>query len=838
MIVNINHALTEIAEVVNGSLIQQFPKTELKYLLLDSRKLTFPEQTVFFALHTDELKNKMIVNELYKKGVTNFVINEAVDIKEHLSANFIIVKDTLKALQTLAIYHRQQFNKLPGGLPFPVIGITGSNGKTIVKEWLNQLLENDFNIVRSPKSYNSQIGVPLSILQINSVHNLGIFEAGISQKNEMEILQNIIKPTIGIFTNIGTAHDEGFENTGEKIKEKLKLFPNVSVLIFCSDYTKLSAAIDSLIKEDIKEIKLFSWSKNLPATLRIINIEKISDHSVIKAIYLQKEISIIIPFIDDASIENAITCWCALLQMNVADKIIAERMLGLFSIEMRLALKEGINNCAVINDSYSADINSLSIALDFLAQQQQHPKHTIILSDILQSGKTEKELYTEIASVLQQKKIHRLIAIGPKICEQQEQFSFLKESDFYESVKEFKRAFNTIHFANETILIKGARIFKFEQINKLLEKKIHQTILSVNLNTIVHNLKAYRRLLQPSTKIMAMVKAFSYGSGSFEVASLIQFHKVDYLGVAYADEGVELRRAGITLPVMVMNPDENTFDALVEYNLEPEIFSFSMLYSLEKYLLSSAIDYFPIHIKLDTGMHRLGFDRGDINTLAAHLHNSKRFKVQSVFSHLVASEDANEDGFTMHQANVFLKSCQVFHEILGYDFIKHLANTSGISRHPELQLDMVRLGIGLYGIDHNAVMQAKLKNVSALTTTIAQIREIKAGETVGYSRKAKVTRDSTIATVRIGYADGYPGNLSNGKGKMLLHNILVPVIGNVCMDMTMLDVTGINDVKEGDEVIVFGEELPLQYLAKWSGTIPYEIMTGISQRVKRIYFQE
>ena len=524
--------------------------------------------------------------------------------------------------------------------------------------------------------------------------------------------------------------------------------------------------------------------------------------------------------------------------MNVADKIIAERMLHLFPIEMRLELKEGINNCAIINDSYSADINSLSIALDFLAQQQQHPKHTIILSDILQSGKTNKELYAEIAAVLQQKKIHRLIAIGPRICAQQEQFSFLKETNFYESVKAFKKDFSALHFSNETILIKGARVFKFEQINKLLEKKIHQTILSINLNAIAHNLKEYRRLLRPSTKIMAMVKAFSYGSGSFEVASLMQFHKVDYLGVAYADEGVELRKAGITLPIMVMNPDENTFDALVDYDLEPEIFSFAMLDSFEKYLLSSAINHFPIHIKLDTGMHRLGFDSGDINSLAEHLYNSKRVKVQSVFSHLVASEDADEDGFTLHQANVFLKSCQVFHEILGYDFIKHLANTSGISRHPELQLDMVRLGIGLYGIDNNPAMHSKLKNVSTLTTTIAQIRKIKAGETVGYSRKAKVNIDSTIATVRIGYADGYTRNLSNGKGKMLLHDTLVPVIGNVCMDMTMLDITGMKNVNEGDEVIVFGEGLPVQYLAKWSNSIPYEIMTGISQRVKRVYFQE
>jgi alanine racemase len=524
--------------------------------------------------------------------------------------------------------------------------------------------------------------------------------------------------------------------------------------------------------------------------------------------------------------------------MNIADEIIAKRMLHLFHIEMRLELKDGINNCSVINDSYSADINSLSIALDFLAQQQQHPKHTIILSDILQSGKTDNELYSEIALILQQKNIHKLIAIGRHISAQQQQFSSLKERHFFESVKEFKDNFAALHFNDETILIKGARVFKFEQINQLLEKKIHQTILSISLNAIVHNLKEYKSLLKPSTKIMAMVKAFSYGSGSFEVASLLQFHKVDYLGVAYADEGVELRKAGISLPIMVMNPDENTFNTLVEHDLEPEIFSFAILEALEKYLLSSAINYFPIHIKLDTGMHRLGFESKDVNLLAQYLHASKRVKVKSVFSHLVASEDPNEDAFTMQQLNNFLESCEIFRDKLEYSFLRHIANTSGISRHNNLQLDMVRLGIGLYGVDSNPAMQNKLNNVTTLTTTIAQIKHVKKGETVGYGHTLKVTKETTAATVRIGYADGYPRILSNGKGKMLVKNILFPVIGNVCMDMTMLDVTGIENIQEGDEVIVFGEELPVQDLSEWSNTIPYEIITGISQRVKRVYFHE
>ena len=499
-------------------------------------------------------------------------------------------------------------------------------------------------------------------------------------------------------------------------------------------------------------------------------------------------------------------------------------------------IKRNTNNCSIINDSYSADINSLKIALDFLHQQKQHQKQTVILSDILQSGKDEHELYAEVALLLKQKKIKKLIAIGTQINLQQEQFSFLAEKHFFLSVDEFKTHFHALHFKDETILIKGARVFEFEQIDQLLEQKVHQTILSINLNSIVHNLKQYQSLLQPHVKIMAMVKAFSYGSGSYEIANLLQFNNIDYLTVAYADEGVELRKAGITLPIMVMNPEENSFNALVQYNLEPEIFSFNILSSFENYLHASGIQYFPVHIKIDTGMHRLGFEQSDISDLAVHLANNNKIKVQSVFSHLAASNDKNFDAFTHKQAAIFLQCCEVLQNNLNYNFLKHIANTSAIS-NPDLQMDMVRLGIGLYGIDSNASIQKKLKNVSTLTSTIAQVKNVKAGESVGYGCEAILEKDATIATVRIGYADGYPRALSNGVGKMFIQNKPVPVTGNVCMDMTMINVSGIN-CKEGDKVIVFGEQLPIEQLAKWSNTIPYEIMTGVSQRVKRIYFEE
>lgn len=830
MDVAINYTIESIAEITNGKIIQQNAEVQPAHVLLDSRKLLFPQSTIFFALSSSHRNGIEFIKDLYEKEVRCFVIdNTAFDISVYPSATFIVVENVLNALHQLAIHHRKQFT-------LPVIGITGSNGKTIVKEWLYQLLEKDFNIVRSQKSYNSQVGVPLSVLQINEKHTLAIFEAGISQVGEMDKIEKIIQPTIGMLTNIGEAHNEGFKDRTQKIKEKLVLFKQASSLIFCSDDTHLHEEVN-ILKEKNQQLQLFTWSRSNPTSLQIFSIIKHNTISVIKAIYFKKEVHLAIPFTDEASIENAISCWCILLQMGIANEVIAERMLNLHPVEMRLELKQGINNCSIINDSYSADINSLKIALDFLQQQKQHQKQTIILSDILQSGKPGKELYGEVATLLQQKKIRRLIAIGPEISREQAQFPFLAERLFFNSVDEFKSNFNSLHFQDETILLKGARVFEFEQIDHLLEQKAHQTILSINLTSIAHNLKQYKSLLKPLVKIMAMVKAFSYGSGSYEIANLLQFNNVDYLAVAYADEGVELRKAGVTLPIMVMNPEESSFHSFIQYNLEPEIFSFSILNYFEKYIHSLGLLNFPVHIKLDTGMHRLGFEQSEINTLADHLKNNNIIKVQSVFSHLAASNDASRDEFTNRQVEVFLQCCETLQKVIPYHFLKHIANTSAISRFPHLQLDMVRLGIGLYGIDSNAEVQKRLKNVSTLTTTIAQIKKVKAGESVGYSCEAILNKDAIIATVRIGYADGYPCSLSNGVGKMLVQNKLVPVVGNVCMDMTMLDVTWIN-CKEGETVVVFGEQLPLQQLAKWCNTISYEIMTGISQRVKRVYFEE
>lgn len=831
-----SYNIQDIATLIKGSLLGEPDENPVEHILLDSRKIIFPATSLFFALQGPRRNGHQFIPELYDKGIRYFIVGDQPEPGLFPGAAFVVVKDTLAALQQLAAHHRKQFS-------IPVIGITGSNGKTIVKEWLYQLLENRYNIVRSPKSYNSQIGVPLSVWQMNDTHTLGIFEAGISQSGEMQKLEKIIQPTIGIFTNIGEAHSEGFLNIRQKVNEKLQLFKNVGTLIYCKDYPSINEGIASYIQQlrlgnDAEKIKFFSWSTKTDATLSITSILKHEQQTYITATYKEEELSIRIPFTDDASVENAITSWCVLLYLGLPNDFISVRLAKLAHVAMRLELKKGINNCSIINDSYSADMSSLKIALDFLSHQQQHEKRTVILSDILQSGRNEKDLYQEIAELLQQKKINRLIGIGQQVSKQQQIFEKIAGMQvlLFSSVDAFKKTFYQLHFSNETILLKGARIFAFEQISQLLEQKVHQTVLEINLDALKHNLKQFQQLLQPSTKLMGMVKAFSYGSGSYEIANHLQFHKVDYLAVAYADEGVELRKGGITLPIMVMNPEVTTFDALVQFNLEPDIYSFGLLDEFSEFIRQEGIAKFPVHIELETGMNRLGFALDALPQLSAALQQAP-FAIQTVFSHLAASEDPSQDAFTRQQGKLFIDACAELQKALGHTFIKHIVNSAGISRHPQLQLDMVRLGIGLYGVDSGHA-HLDLQEVSTLKTTIAQIKHIKKGETVGYNRRGVAKKDSVIATVRLGYADGYPRRLGNGVGHMLVNGKPAPVAGSICMDMIMLDITGIADVEEGDEVIVFGKDLSITKVAEWAGTIPYEIMTGISQRVKRTYFEE
>lgn len=826
--------IDNIAATIKAKWLVQHDNALIEQLLIDSRKLIFPQSSLFFALKGPRRDGHSFINQLYKKGVRNFVVSEAVDVTTLADANVLQVSDPLQALQNLVASHRKQFS-------LPVIGITGSNGKTIVKEWLNQLLDEQYTIIRSPKSYNSQIGVPLSVWPLNEQHELAIFEAGISQPGEMEQLQKIIQPTIGIFTNVGEAHSEGFVNVRQKVNEKLQLFRHVETLIYCQDDHEINSGVAALWQQipNDKRFEIFSWSMMSEATLQIRMVYKDGAKTTITASYREQEMSIEIPFTDNASVENAIHCWCVLMYLKVPQEVIVQQMQQLGPVAMRLELKKGINNCSIINDSYSADLSSFTIALDFLSQQQQHKKKTVVLSDILQSGRSEKDLYAEVARLLQQRQVSRLIGIGERISHHQNIFNAagIPELAFYSSVDAFIKELSHIPFKDETILLKGARIFELEQIDRLLQQKVHQTVLEIDLTAVAHNLKQFQQLLKPATKMMGMVKAFSYGSGSYEIANALQFHRIDYLAVAYADEGVELRKAGINLPVMVMNPDESTFDVLVQYNLEPDLYSPGILLLFEDFVKKQGIQQYPVHIELETGMNRLGFSLAELPVVINSLR-SPFFKVQSVFTHLASSEEPQQDAYTNQQGELYMKMAEQIQAVLAYPFIRHVVNTAGIIRHPHWHLDMVRLGIGLYGGDSSGEGGLDLREVSTLKSTIAQIKDLKEGETVSYGRKGVATQNTRIATVRIGYADGYPRRLGHGAGKMLVNGHLAPVIGTVCMDMTMIDITNISHVQEGDEVIVFGGALPVKLVAHWAQTIPYELLAGISQRVKRIYFEE
>jgi alanine racemase len=744
------------------------------------------------------------------------------------NANFIKVNNTLEALQRLGAYHSSRFN-------IEKIGITGSNGKTIVKEWLYQLLKDKYSIIRSPKSFNSQIGVPLSVWQINEEHQLGIFEAGISAPNEMENLAKIIKPTLGVITHIGQAHDENFTNRIQKISEKLKLFYSCKTLFYCKDFLDLQQQIFNT--PELKQVEKVCWSTKSNANLLITRTEIHLFETTIQGIYQNDFLSITIPFTDAASIENAITCWLVLLHLKLPHSYIQEQMLQLSPVAMRLELKEGINNCSIINDSYNSDLDSLAIAIDFLLQQNQHQKKTLIISDLLQSAKDQTKLYKQVAEIIQLKSINRLIGVGKSIKEHQQFFRGIN-AVFFDNTEELIKNLNQFNFNNETILIKGARLFGFERISKILQQKAHETVLEINLSALIYNLNYYRSLLKPGTKVMAMVKAFSYGSGSFEIANALQFNKIDYLAVAYADEGIELRKAGIRIPIMVMNAEQASIPGIIEYNLEPDVYSFRILNQLIEYLqITNDNRTINVHLEIDTGMHRLGFKAEDVNQLIVRLKNQRSIRIQSIFSHLVGSEDHTLDTFTRKQIKEFEQIANSIAQHFNYPIVKHIANSAAIARFPEAHFDMVRLGIGLYGISNYDFEKSRLQTVATLRTIISQIHFVKAGDTVGYNKKGILTKDSKIATIPIGYADGLSRRLSNGKGAFYVNGFMAPVVGNVCMDMTMIDVSNI-PCNEGDEVIIFGEKNPITAIAQQAETIPYEILTGISRRVKRVYYQE
>jgi alanine racemase len=801
----------QLEKICQGKILQLKQDVVIDHLLIDSRKAILSAGAVFFAISGSRNDGHAYVEKLYQEGIRNFVVEK--EVKLPAEANIILVSSAVQALQQVAAAHRKTFT-------FPIIGITGSNGKTIIKEWLYQLLANHYAIVKNPGSYNSQVGVPLSVWNIRTHHKLGIFEAGISRKGEMQALENILKPTMGIFTNIGPAHAEGFSSLKEKVEEKAQLFSHSDLVIYCKDHSIIDEVLNA------NEIKRLSWGYTQNADVLVEKGEGYTLH------YGDLHYTFRLPFTDAASVENCLHCVVVMMHLGLSEADIQTGLQALRSVAMRLELKEGINQCQLIDDSYNNDLAGLQVSLDFLNNQYQKSKKTLILSDILQSGDDAQHWTKSVADLIRQNKIDRFIAIGKALSAYQNYFE--KQSAFYDSTEAFLQNLSEDQFSNEIILIKGARSFTFEKIVARLQRKVHGTIMEINLGNMVHNLNYFRSTLKPSTKIMAMVKAFAYGSGSKEVASLLQYHKVDYLGVAYADEGVELRKNNIHLPIMVMNPSPETFEALILYNLEPEVFNLNQLKQLLVFLNGRPC---TIHVKFDTGMHRLGFASEDLSALISLIQQNKNIHVATIFSHLAGADDPQHDDYSAEQATLFKGLADQLSTALGYKPIYHLLNSPGILRLGQYQFDMVRLGIGLYGIDPTPEKSKSLKPVATLKTIVSQVHHLKNGQTVGYGRHGKITDDQSVATIAIGYADGYSRAFSKGIGKVLVKGKVVPVMGNVCMDMTMVDVTGLT-VQEGDEVIVFGEQLPIEQVAESIHTIPYEILTNTSERVKRVFVAE
>lgn len=822
------YTIPDIADIVSGVLVKETENkasAEVNHLLIDSRKVIYPESSVFIAIRGERNDGHTYLADAYEAGVRNFIVEDSGPAQSLENSNVIRVTDSLAALQQLAAFHRGRFK-------CPVAGITGSNGKTVVKEWLYHLLKDDFNIVRSPKSFNSQVGVPLSVWSMNEEHQLALFEAGISREGEMEKLQRIIRPDIGIFTYSGSAHDEGFESRGEKLQEKLALFRQSQVLVYSSDQPEVTKAVSQLVINHNPGLNVVSWSRAGKDATHRFEVEYKYQYSVITTRKGSQSISINVPFTDEASLNNVCTCFAFLMAINRLSTDVLKRFEELQPVEMRMQLKEGFNNCVIINDSYNADLNALQVALDFMEQQSAGYGKTVILSDMLQSGLDEHQLYSSIASLIRQRHVNRFIGIGEALGRHRHLFG--PGSLFFRDTPAFISSFRSLDFSHQIILVKGARRFAFERISAMLEKKVHETVFEINLNAMVHNLNVYRSRLKKGVKVMGMVKAFSYGAGSYEIAKVMEYNRVDYLAVAYADEGVALRKAGIKVPVMVMNPEPVAFDSIIQHNLEPEVYSFGMLEQLIRACNGQEIS---IHIELDTGMKRLGFDEHELEALIQLIRQNANLRVRSVFSHLAASDERKHDQFTYEQVRKFERMSDMVRAAFAYPVLRHILNSGGIARFPDAQFDMVRLGIGLYGIDPSDKLQKQLLEVGTLKTVISQIREVKSHETVGYSRKGTVQRDSQVAIVAVGYADGLNRRLGNGKSYMLVNGQKAPVVGSICMDMTMIDVTGIK-CREGDEVIVFGGGIDINEIASKTGTIPYEVLTGVSQRVKRVYFYE
>lgn len=790
------------------------PPKEIRRWFTDSREVGSPQGALFFALPGKTHQGVDFLDDLYQQGFRTFVVPHSIPSEKFPEATWWVHSSPLQALQQLAQTWRQQFS-------YPLVGITGSNGKTIVKEWLSQLALSTFDVVKSPKSYNSQIGVPLSLGLMRDHHTLGIFEAGISQHGEMAALAKMLQPTIGIFTNLGTAHDEGFASWEEKLAEKAALFESVNTLIYHGNNPEVTA----YFQRRFPTHQHWVWGPESPISTAIHGQN-------LTITWGNKPHTFSLPFLDPVSVENVCHCLVLLLGIGISDAKLQEGLQWLRPPNMRLSLKDGLQDCGIIDDTYNNDLAGLDIALHFMDRQPPRRQKTVILSDMEETGIGAQEMFHTIQEKLAAHQVHQWIGVGPQ------HLAFARQAEgpqrAFPSTKDLIQALPSFLPQQELVLIKGARSFGFEQVVSALEQKVHGTVLEVDLEALTHNLNTYRRRLKPDTKLMVMVKALAYGNGSEEIAHLLQYHRVDYLAVAYADEGVRLRERGVTLPIMVMNPEPSTFHKLLQHQLEAEVYSFRLLHQLGEFVRRSQATT-KVHLKIDTGMRRLGFEPEEVPTLLAELAAYPELIPVTVFSHLAGADEAQHADFSARQVKLFSEAAQQLNNNMDTPLIRHILNSPGIVRFPQWQFDMVRLGIGLYGIEAAGMEQDMLQPVSRLWATVSQVKSIDSGETVGYGRAGLAYTPSKVATLAIGYADGFDRGFSKGVGHVLINGQKAPVIGNVCMDMTMVDVTNIS-VEEGDRALIFGPELPLGQLAQKIATIPYELLTNVSTRVKRVYF--
>ena len=814
-----NYTTKEIAEITQSQIIGD-KNLQIQHIAFDSRNIYSTLKTAFIAINTHKNSGEKYISQAIEKGI-KIIISENF-YSEYDGITWIIVENSVKFLQDLAHYHIEN-------QPIKTIGITGSNGKTIVKEWLYQCLWNEFPTVKSPKSFNSQIGLPISLLQTSEKHQVGIFEVGISKPQEMKTLEEIFSPKIGILTHIGTAHSSNFENELQLIKEKLILFKNSEIIIYNGDNEQVCKEI----KTQYSDKKLISFGLKTHNDVKIICDYKDRNQEILVQ-YFSEKLSFPANQRDEATLTNALAVICILKEFGFTNEKIVEKINNLKAVEMRLESVNGVRNNLIINDSFNLDLDSLIIAYQFINQYNRDEK-TLVLSDIFDVKNDDVSLYHKVAEITNQQNFKQIFLVGNQISRFQEKFN--AKTYTFSTTKELLESQQLNSLENQLILLKGARIFEFEKIKSHLELQKHDTVLEINLNAILHNINVHKSLLKPETKMCAMVKAYSYGLGGYEIAEFLQHHHIDYLGVAYADEGVDLRKNGITTPILVMNPEQGSYDVIIDYNLEPEIYSLRVLELFANQLQLKGIQQkYPIHIKVETGMHRLGFKEHEIDELVENL-KKYNVKVASIFSHLSSADVPEEDDYTMEQIHTFQRVSSKISEALGYQPIRHILNTAGITYYSDYQFEMVRIGIGMVGISANPKVKNQLQSAVTFKTVISQISEVKQGDSIGYNRKYKAEKDTRIATIPVGYADGIPRLIGNKKGFVGIHNQKVSIVGNICMDMLMVDLQNIK-AKEGDEVIIFNGNPTLEEFSGYCQTIPYEVLTSISRRVKRIYIKD